>query len=115
MTSKHLKDENKEWVLGVNGKKLRYIIDKKEKKIAAKFKKNWTDDAIDILEIKYDDYFIEYESNKRGRPSKNKTPKNASQIILPFILDIPFKRLVKMIGCSIILKFLSHALYLSSI
>ena len=29
MTSKHLKDENKEWVLGVNGKKLRYIIDKK--------------------------------------------------------------------------------------
>lgn len=75
MTSKHLKDETNEWVLGVNGKKLRYIIDKKEKKIAAKFKKNWTDDAIDILEIKYDDYFIEYESNKRGRPSKNKTPK----------------------------------------
>lgn len=75
MTSKHLKGETNEWVLGVNGKKLRYIIDKKEKKIAAKFKKNWTDDAIDILEIKYDDYFIEYESNKRGRPSKNKTPK----------------------------------------
>jgi hypothetical protein len=75
MTSKHLKDETNEWVLGVNGNKLRYIIDKKEKKIVAKFKKNWTDDAIDILEIKYDDYFIEYESNKRGRPSKNKTPK----------------------------------------
>lgn len=80
MTSKHLKDENNEWVLGVNGKKLRYIIDKKEKKIAAKFKKNWTDDAIDILEIKYDDYFIEYESNKRGRPSKNQTPKKIKRI-----------------------------------
>ena len=80
MTSKHLKGETNEWVLGVNGKKLRYIIDKKEKKIAAKFKKNWTDDAIDILEIKYDDYFIEYESNKRGRPSKNKTPKKIKRI-----------------------------------
>tara|TARA_B100000963_G_C22636147_1_gene677743 strand:- start:4356 stop:5015 length:660 start_codon:yes stop_codon:yes gene_type:complete len=80
MTSKHLKDENNEWVFGVNGKKLRFIIDKKEKKITAKFKKNWTDDAIDILEIKYDDYFIEYESNKRGRPSKNKTPKKVKRL-----------------------------------
>ena len=32
MTSKHLKDENNDWVLGINGKRLRYVINKKIKK-----------------------------------------------------------------------------------
>ena len=80
MTSKHLKDENNDWVLGINGKRLRYVINKKDKKIEAKFKENWTDNAIDILEIKYDDYYIEYSNNKRGRPSKNKTPKKIKRL-----------------------------------
>ena len=80
MTSKHLKDENNDWVLGINGKRLRYVINKKDKKIEAKFKENWTDNAIDILEIKYDDYYIEYSTNKRGRPSKNKTPKKIKRL-----------------------------------
>ena len=52
----------------------------KDKKIEAKFKENWTDNAIDILEIKYDDYYIEYSNNKRGRPSKNKTPKKIKRL-----------------------------------
>lgn len=79
MPQRHLKNEDGEFVLGVNGKKLRYLIDKENKKINAKFKENWTDDAIDILEIKYEEYTFEYEQNKRGRPGKKK-PKSLKRL-----------------------------------
>ena len=69
MPQRHLKNEDGEFVLGVNGKKLRYLIDEENKKLMQNLEENWTDDAIDILEIKYG-YTFEYEQNKRGRPGK---------------------------------------------
>lgn len=80
MTTRYLKKENGEYYLGINGKKLRFIFDKKEKNIVAKFKKNWPPEAIDILELSYENFNIEFENNARGRPSKNKTPKQLKRI-----------------------------------
>ena len=80
MPQRHLKDNDGEFIFGINGKKLRYLIDKNNKKINAKFKGNWTDEAIDLLETKYEEYIFEYEENKRGRPSKNKKPKSLKRL-----------------------------------
>ena len=79
MTSRYIKNDNGQFIKGNNGKKLRYIFNKNDKKIQVKFKENWTTDAIDKLEFTYTDFQIEYENNKRGRP-KNKTPKHISRI-----------------------------------
>lgn len=80
MKSRLLKDKNGEYLFGINGKKLRYLIDETEKKIIGKFKDNWTDKAIDYIEIRYSSYYFEYHNNKRGRPSKNKTPKQLKRV-----------------------------------
>ena len=80
MKSRLLKDDKGNFLFGINGKKLRYLIDETEKKIIGKFKENWTDKAIDYIEIKYSSYYFEYHNNKRGRPSKNKTPKQLKRV-----------------------------------
>ena len=78
MTSRYIKNDEGGFIKGVNGKKLRYIFNKTDKKIQVKFKENWTQNAIDKLEFTYTDFDIKYENNKRGRP-KNKTPKQVSR------------------------------------
>lgn len=80
MTSRHIKNDEGVFFKGINGKKLRYIFDKKQKKIIVKFYKNWTPIAIGKLELTFSDYNIEYENNKRGRPGKSKTPKQIPRI-----------------------------------
>ena len=79
MTSRYIKNDDGLFIKGVNGKKLRYIFNKVDKKIQVKFKTNWTQNAIDKLEFTYNNFNIEYENNKRGRP-KNKTPVHISRI-----------------------------------
>ena len=74
MTTRYCRDENNDFILGENGKKLRYLFYKKDKKIIAKNKNNWTDEAIDRLEIMYENIcssFIYEEAKPRGRPKKN--------------------------------------------
>ncbi len=80
MKSRLLKDNNGTYLFGINGKKLRYLIDDTEKKNVGKFKDNWTDKAIDYIELKYSSYYFEYHNNKRGRPSKNNTPKHLKRV-----------------------------------
>ena len=43
-------------------------------------KKTGQFEAIDILELSYENFNIEFENNARGRPSKNKTPKQLKRI-----------------------------------
>ena len=73
MTSRFLKDKNGELIKGLNGKNLRYLFYKDTKKVLVKYRKNWSNDAISILEGSYGENFIEIEESKpRGRPKKNK-------------------------------------------
>lgn len=74
MTIRFLK-QDKESILGKNGKKLMYDYDKINKKVTCKNKSNWTEYAEDIIEEMYDDCEFIWEEKKRGRPGKTKTQK----------------------------------------
>ena len=72
MTSRYIKNDNGQFIKGNNGKKLRYIFNKNDKKIQVKFKENWTTDAIDKLEFTYTDFQIEYENKLKMKGEFNK-------------------------------------------
>jgi len=68
MTTRHLKIDS-EWVLGKNGKKLRYIFNKDSKIIILKSPSNWYENAFDDITDKYEGYAIKEDIvEKRGRP-----------------------------------------------
>lgn len=69
MTSRWLKDDNGNFILGKNGKKLRYLYYKKTNKVQTTFDTNWCDDAINLLNEQYDNN-VERVQTKRGRPKK---------------------------------------------
>ena len=69
MTSRWLKDDNGNFILGKNGKKLRYLYYKKTNKVQTTFDTNWGDDAINLLNEQYDNN-VERVQTKRGRPKK---------------------------------------------
>jgi hypothetical protein len=72
MTTRHLKT-GKKWVMGKNGKKLRYLFDKKNKTIVLKAPINWTENAHNDLVYKYEDFTVKKDVvKKRGRPKKVK-------------------------------------------
>ena len=70
MTTRHLKIE-KDWVLGKNGKKLRYLFKKDDKTIILKVPSNWTENAYDDVTDKYEGFTVKEDIvKKRGRPKK---------------------------------------------
>ena len=70
MTTRHLKIDGA-WVMGKNGKKIRYLFNKDEKTIILKVPDNWTKNAYDDITDKYDGYTISDDVvKKRGRPKK---------------------------------------------
>jgi len=77
MTTRHLKIE-KEWVMGKNGKKLRYLFNKDNKTITLKVPCNWTKNAYDDVTDKYEGFTVKEDIvKKRGRP-KNVQRKDES-------------------------------------
>ena len=70
MTSRFLKD-NGAFIKGLNEKNLRYIYYKDTGKVLVKFRKNWSNNAINFLEDCYGKDLVEIEKSKpRGRPKK---------------------------------------------
>jgi hypothetical protein len=70
MTTRHLKID-KEWIMGKNGKKLRYLFDENNKTIVLKAPSNWGENAQDDLADKYEDFTVKEDIvKKRGRPKK---------------------------------------------
>ena len=84
MTSRFLKDNEGDFIKGMNGKKLRYIFYKESSKVTVKFGKNWTNNAISILENSYGANSVEIEKSKpRGRPKKNKEERKIKRKLPP--------------------------------
>ena len=78
MTTRHLKLEQ-DWVLGKNGKKLRYLFNKDDKTIILKVPGNWTENAYDDVTDKYEGFTVKEDIvKKRGRP-KNVQRKEESK------------------------------------
>jgi len=70
MTTRHLKNDDG-WVMGKNGKKLRYLFDKDNKTIVLKVPSNWTKNARNDITDKYDAFAVNEDVvKKRGRPKK---------------------------------------------
>jgi len=67
MTTTHLKLDG-EWVMGKNGKKLRYLYDKVKKTIILKVPDNWGENAFDDITDKYEGFVISFDTTTRGRP-----------------------------------------------
>ena len=80
MTSRFLKDNGGDFIKGLNGKNLRYIYYKDTGKVLVKFRKNWSNNAISILENSYGENLVEIEKSKpRGRPKKNKEERKVTR------------------------------------
>lgn len=70
MTTRHLKIGD-EWVMGKNGKKLRYLFNKDDKTIILKVPSNWTENAHNDVKDKYEGFTVNEDIvKKRGRPKK---------------------------------------------
>tara|TARA_B100000795_G_C22702112_1_gene400078 strand:+ start:608 stop:1042 length:435 start_codon:yes stop_codon:yes gene_type:complete len=70
MTSRWLKDDDGKYIIGKNGKKLRYLFYKKTEKVQTTFDANWTDNSINKLSDMFPDK-VERVQTKRGRPKKS--------------------------------------------
>ena len=80
MTSRFLKDNGGDFIKGENGKNLRYLYYKDTGKVLVKFRKNWSNNAISILENSYGENLVEIEKSKpRGRPKKNKEERKVTR------------------------------------
>ena len=69
MTSRWLKDDDNNLILGKNGKKLRYLFYKKTGSVQTTFDSNWQESSIEILEKRYPEK-VERINKVRGRPKK---------------------------------------------
>ena len=69
MTSRWLKDDDGKFILGKNGKKLRYLFYKKTGLVQTTFDSNWTDNSLNKLKDIYGEN-VERVQTKRGRPKK---------------------------------------------
>ena len=66
MTTRHLKIGD-EWVMGKNGKKLRYLFNKDDKTIILKVPSNWTENAHNDVKDKYEGFTVNEDIvKKRG-------------------------------------------------
>jgi len=88
MTTRYLKIDG-EWVMGKNGKKIRYLFNKDEKTIILKVPDNWTKNAYDDITDKYDGYTISDDIvKKRGRPKKvQRKDKNNTKFVSAATVD----------------------------
>jgi len=68
MPVRYLKSDNGEDIFGKNNKKLRYVIE--ENNIILKFAKNWTKEALNVMNDMYEGYNIQSETKQRGRPKQ---------------------------------------------
>ena len=70
MTSRWLKDDDGKYILGKNGKKLRYLFYKKTGLVQTTFDSNWSDNSLNKLKDVYGEN-VERVQTKRGRPKKD--------------------------------------------